>query len=151
MLTAAIFDPSTLSGNPSAQTAGHSCTRVALARVGGKLIAVSEPAAGLTLLPVSGVLDNAKRGRARVSTVLSEEQVDLKILIAGCDPAISILTAWLGRQRLGVNTVGLSCSSRKALAADADGYVHTAAGDPSEGTFPGMLSAAFGTGEPVQL
>jgi len=123
---------------PSVQMAGQSCARVALARVGGKLIAVSQPAAVLTLSPVSGLLDHAKRGRAKVVTLLSQNEVDSTLLIAGCDPAVSILTAWLARQRSAINAVGLPCSSAKALVAVAGGCVHTGGvhlRDPESGEY----------------
>jgi putative molybdopterin biosynthesis protein len=128
--------------------------RVALARVRGKVVAVSQPSAGLTLSPPSGLLEEAKRGKARVSTTLSRNDVDAILLIAGCDPAVSILTAWMARHRSPIQAIGLLCSSKKALTALAAGTVHAAGmhlRDPHSGEYNLAAVGRLAGGGPMVL
>src|SRR5260370_9433124 len=101
-------------------------TRVALGRVGGKLIAVTQAAARLTLVAGGGILEHAAHRRAEVSTFLSKDEIDATLLIAGCDPAVAILADWLARARSPVAAISLACSSKRALAALLAGRVHAA-------------------------
>lgn len=100
--------------------------RVALGRVGGKVVAVTQPAARLTLVAGGGMLEHAAHRRAEVSTFLSKDQIDATLLIAGCDPAVAILADWLARSRSPVAAISLGCSSKRALAALLAGRVHVA-------------------------
>lgn len=101
-------------------------SRVALARVGGKVVAVAQPAAHLTLVPAAGVLQRARRHRADVATFQLQDEIDSTILMAGCDPAVAILVDWLARRRSPLHAVALACSSREALRAVVDGRAHVA-------------------------
>jgi molybdate-binding protein/DNA-binding XRE family transcriptional regulator len=101
-------------------------SRVALARVGGKVVAVAQPAAHLTLVPAAGMLQRVRRRRADVATFQLPDEIDSTILMAGCDPAVAILVDWLARRRSPVHVVALSCSSREALRAVVDGRAHVA-------------------------
>lgn len=107
-------------------SAGDSATRVMLARVRGKVVAVRQPAAHLTLAPASGVVERARRHRVEVCTLLLPYEIDSTLLIAGCDPAVTILVDWLARQRSQVRAVALPCASRAALRALVDGRAHVA-------------------------
>ncbi len=101
--------------------------RVALASVGGKVIAVTQPLAALRLLPVSGIVERASsRGEAEVESFRSRAEIDATLLIAGCDPSVTIVADWLGRWRAPVNVVALACSSRGALEAIVAGRAHVA-------------------------
>ncbi|MGH7923531.1 MAG: substrate-binding domain-containing protein [Candidatus Binatus sp.] len=100
--------------------------RVVLARVGGKVVAVAQPAAHLTLPPVAGVLQRARRRRADVATFQPPAEIDSTLLISGCDPAVAMLIDWLARRRSPVHAVALSCSSREALRAVVAGRAHVA-------------------------
>jgi putative molybdopterin biosynthesis protein len=100
--------------------------RVMLARVHGKVVAVAQPAAHLTLAPAAGVLQRAQRNRADVATFQLPDEIDSTLLMSGCDPAAAILVDWLARRRSPVRAVALSCSSREALRALSDGRVHVA-------------------------
>ena len=104
----------------------RSQSRVALARVRGKVVAVAQPAAHLTLVPAAGVLQRARRHRADVATFQLPDEIDSTILMSGCDPAVAILVDWLARRRSPVHAVALSCSSREALRALVDGRAHVA-------------------------
>jgi putative molybdopterin biosynthesis protein len=101
-------------------------SRVALARVGGKLVAVAQPAARLMLSPAAGLLERAQRKVAEVDTFRSPEEIDSTLLIAGCDPAVTILADWLVRHRAPVSAIALPCSSSRALATLIAGRTHAA-------------------------
>jgi molybdate-binding protein/DNA-binding XRE family transcriptional regulator len=112
--------------------------RVALGRVGGKVVAVPQPPPLLTLAACDGMLERAERRRARVSTYRSAGEIDSTLLIAGCDPAVTIVAAWLTRHRSPVSVAALNCSSRAALAALAERRVHAAGvhlRDPKSGEY----------------
>ena len=112
------------SGDPRRRTAAQS--RVMLARVRGKVVAVAQPAAHLALAPAAGVLQRARRNRADVATYQLPDEIDSTLLMSGCDPAAAILVDWLARRRSPVRAVALPCSSREALRALSDGRVHVA-------------------------
>jgi len=99
---------------------------VVLGRVGGRVVAVPQAAAGLSLAPRSGLVVQAGRMRARISTLRSPDEIDSTLLIAGCDPAVAILADWLARRRSPIRAVGLRCSSNGALAAMLEGRAHAA-------------------------
>ncbi len=112
--------------------------RVALGRVSGKLVAVEQPAAHLALTPSAGIVRHATRHRAKISTFMSQEEIDSTLLIAGCDPAAAILANWLARKRSPVCPVVVQCSSTRALAAVVEGRVHAAGvhlRDPKSGEY----------------
>jgi DNA-binding XRE family transcriptional regulator len=100
--------------------------RVALARVGGKVVAVEQSAAQLTLPVAAGMLGRTQRKRAEVETFRTQEEIDSTLLIAGCDPAVTILADWLVRHRAPVSAIALPCSSSHALAMLTEGRTHTA-------------------------
>jgi putative molybdopterin biosynthesis protein len=112
--------------------------RVVLARIGGKVVAVAEPTAHLTLPVSSGVRVKTSRGRADISTRLLDSEIDSTLVLAGCDPAVSMLIGWMARAGSQINAVALPCSSGKALAALADQSVHAAGvhlRDPKSGDY----------------
>ena len=97
-----------------------------LARVRGKVVAVEQAGAHLTLAPAAGVLQRARRNRADVATFQLPDEIDSTLLMSGCDPAAAILVDWLARRRSPVRAVALPCSSREALRALSDGRAHVA-------------------------
>jgi molybdopterin molybdotransferase/putative molybdopterin biosynthesis protein len=101
-------------------------TRVALARVRGKAVAVAQPAAHLTLATAAGVVQRARRHRVDVCTFRLPGEIDSTLLMSGCDPAVTILVDWLARRRSPVHAVAIPCSSRAALRAVVDGHAHVA-------------------------
>lgn len=112
------------SGGPGATTANPQ--RVALAKVGGKLVAIAAPTVRLELAPVAGTVRRLSRHRAQVDTVLTPTEIDLTLVMAGCDPGVALLTDFFARHRLPVGLVSLPCSSRDALQALHQGRVHVA-------------------------
>ena len=113
------------SGDTRRRTAAAQ-SRVMLARVRGKVVAVAQSGAHLTLAPAAGVLQGARRNRADVATFQLPDEIDSTLLMSGCDPAAAILVDWLARRRSPVRAVALPCSSREALRALSDGRVHVA-------------------------
>lgn len=112
--------------------------RVALGRVGGRLVAVPQAVAGLRLAAASGIVERASRGRAEVAALRSREEIESTLLIAGCDPAIAILGDWLARRRSPASIAAIPCASRTALAALNEGGVHVAGvhlRDPRSGEY----------------
>lgn len=112
--------------------------RVVLARVGGKVVALAQPSACLTLPVSSGVRTKRCNTGTRISTGLLDSEIDATLIIAGCDPAVAMLIAWMARTGSQINAVALPCSSGKALAALADGSVHVAGAhlrDPKGGDY----------------
>jgi putative molybdopterin biosynthesis protein len=112
--------------------------RVALARVGGKLVALAQPPVHLALAPAAGIVEHAGRGAAEVASFRTDEEIDATVLIAGCDPASALLMEWLARRRAPISIVAMSCSSGRALDALQAGRAHIAGvhlRDPKSGDF----------------
>jgi putative molybdopterin biosynthesis protein len=112
--------------------------RVVLARVGGKVVAVAQPAVHLALSPAAGTLERIGRKQAEISTFRLPNEIDATLLVAGCDPSVTILADWLARRRSLVCAVALACSSGRALAALVEGRAHAAGvhlRDPQTGEY----------------
>jgi molybdate-binding protein/DNA-binding XRE family transcriptional regulator len=122
--TSTVVDASWFETDRIPATAARS--RVALARVRGKLVAVAQPPPHLTLAPAAGVLQRARRNRADVITYQLPDEIDSTLLMAGCDPAAAMVVDWLARRQAPVHAVALPCSSQKALRAVVDGRTHVA-------------------------
>src|SRR6266849_2526666 len=120
------------------QTVGAAQTRVGLGRVGGRLVAVAQPAARMALAPVAGLVARSSKTRAEISTFRSQDEIDSTLLIAGCDPAVAMLSDFLARRRSPVRADALPCSSSSALDALINGRAHAAGThlrDPKTGKF----------------
>ncbi|HEV2448667.1 MAG TPA: helix-turn-helix transcriptional regulator, partial [Candidatus Sulfopaludibacter sp.] len=83
---------------------------VELCRVDGRLVGVPAIPAPWQLLPADGLL--VDRARSTVQ-LLHEEEGAARLLIAGCDPATSVLARHL--QRAGVGLVAAAVNSTLAL------------------------------------
>ncbi len=99
---------------------------VALGRVGGRLVALAQPPPAMRLAPADGVLQDAVGRRARVAAFRTSQEIDATLLVAGCDPAASILADWMARHRPATTLTPVTSSSRAALAALLGGQVHVA-------------------------
>ncbi|HZC45572.1 MAG TPA: substrate-binding domain-containing protein, partial [Candidatus Acidoferrum sp.] len=119
-----LVEANWFNGQPRHVAAAQS--RVSLARVRGKVIAVAQPAAHLTLAPAAGVMQRARGHRADVATFQLPDEIDSTLLMSGCDPAAVILADWLARRRSPVHAVAIPCSSREALRSVVDGGAHVA-------------------------
>jgi putative molybdopterin biosynthesis protein len=110
----------------ASDAAGAARGAVALGRVGGRLVALPQPPPALRLASAAGVLEHAQRRRARVAAFRTPAEIDATLLVAGCDPAVTILAAWLGRHRPTMALAPLTRPSRAALSALLAGQVHAA-------------------------
>jgi putative molybdopterin biosynthesis protein len=114
-------------------------THVGLARVGGKLVAVPRPAAGLNLLPAGGMVEQlSPDGKARVASFRTSAEIDATLLVAGCDPAVAVMSDYLAHRTPFVELVSCQCSSASALDCVAAGRSHvggTHLRDPGTGQY----------------
>jgi len=114
--------------------------RVALARVGGRLVAVRRPAASLSLVPAAGMTarEAAAGARVEVTSFRSTAEVDSALLVVGCDPAASLLSEALARHSPSISVTTIPRSSGAALSALAAGHAHVAGvhiRDPRSGEY----------------
>ncbi len=112
---------------------------VGLARVGGKLVAVARPAASLGLLPAGGMVEQlAPDGKVRVASFRTAAEIEATLLVAGCDPAVAVLSDYLAHRTPFVELVGCQCSSASALDCVGAGRSHvggTHLRDPGSGQY----------------
>ena len=99
---------------------------VTLGRVGGRLVALAQPPPAMRLAPAGGVLEHAAGRRAQVAAFRTQQEIDATLLVAGCDPAVTILAEWMGRHRPASTLTPITSSSRAALTALLGGQVHGA-------------------------
>ena len=88
-----------------------------IAEVGGKVIAVPSSPAPYYLAAADAIAGKARRGSSVRAQILSPSAASSRIVIAGCDPAISLINAPL---------LAAPASSRTALQWLKDGLVHVA-------------------------
>ena len=114
--TPTLVDASWFDGEP--RRAAGAQSRVVLARVRGKVVAVPQPAARLPMLaPRPGLMQRApRRHRVDVCTFRLPNEIDSTILMSDVDPAVAILADWLARRQSPVNAVAIPCSSPKSAA-----------------------------------
>ena len=99
---------------------------VSLCRVGKKLVGVPSQPLPATLPPADGAYVKASGARrATVQPFDPEDDSTSRLLIAGCDPAVSILGRFVGREA-NVELVAASCSSLQAIKWLKDRKVHIA-------------------------
>jgi molybdopterin molybdotransferase/putative molybdopterin biosynthesis protein len=113
-------------------------THVGLVRVGGRLVAVPRPSLGLNLLPAGGMIEQFSAGKARVTAFRTPAEIDATLSIAGCDPAVAVLSDFLAHRTPFVEIVGTQCSSYSALEIVAAGRAHvggTHLRDPGGGQY----------------
>jgi molybdate-binding protein/DNA-binding XRE family transcriptional regulator len=101
-------------------------TKVALGRIGGRVVAVPHFAAHRVLAPAAGTIERLNGTRASVDCFRSAAEIDATLMIAGCDPAVSILADWISRHHAPVSVVSLGRGSKQALDALGAGQVHVA-------------------------
>jgi putative molybdopterin biosynthesis protein len=100
-------------------------TRVTLGRVGGRLVAVPQEVASLSLVPVGGLISGARRsGQVEVSSFRSEKEIGATLLIAGCDPSIPVVADWFARKAKHVTLVSSLQTSYGAIDCFIRGQTH---------------------------
>lgn len=102
---------------------------VQLCRVGKRLVAACPEPAAWNLPPADAVLvDNGQsarsKGKATVQLFQDETELGKRLLVAGCDPGISVLSRHL--QRAGIDLVTVSRNSSQSLDLLKQGLVHVA-------------------------
>jgi molybdate-binding protein/transcriptional regulator with XRE-family HTH domain len=109
---------------------GGQGARVTLAMVGDGHVALPLQGATVTragFLPAGGlVIEAATNGGRQTRTVRPIQPSRPTLVAAGCDPALPLLEAPLGRLDPPVAFTWWPCSSREALALAAEGLVHVA-------------------------
>jgi putative molybdopterin biosynthesis protein len=93
---------------------------VRLCRVNGRLLAVRSSSVPAYLPPTDGIVQSASR---RTVSIHSPEGTN-RLLLAGCDPALSLLNELL--QPAGMEILTVATSSRRALQWLKQGRVHAA-------------------------
>jgi putative molybdopterin biosynthesis protein len=119
-------EPEVAAHAPGAAAALHAGAHVALARLGGRVTAIAAAPARIALEPAAGVVEHSGRSRAQVRAFRSPEEIDATVLVAGCDPAVSLLAEWIARKHAPASVVAIPCGSAEALAALAGGRAHIA-------------------------
>jgi len=107
-------------GNEDAPEAGQP---VQLCRVEKRLVA-SAPSPIRWYFPASDAVIAGGRGKTKAQVFHAEEALRNRILIAGCDPAISVLARNV--QAAGIELVLAHRNSSQSLALLRDGWVHIA-------------------------
>ena len=101
-------------------------SRASLGRVGGRIVAVPQSAAGLSLSPAAGLVSRRRGSRAEIVTYNSPDEVEAALLIAGCDPSVTLLAEWMTRHHSPARLVPIPCSSSYALDTLVKGCAHAA-------------------------
>jgi putative molybdopterin biosynthesis protein len=117
---------------------------VQLCRVGSRMIAISAAPQAATLPLADGIIaqdlarnSRAKNSQAKINVFQNDALEERRLLIAGCDPGMSLLAQHLARFD-NVDIVIAPSSSRQALAWLKQGAVHVAGShlrDPATGEF----------------
>ena len=121
---------------------------VRLCRVGERLVAVPSPDLPAYLPPAEGIVQRSLKGAVWVKPFGEVPDNGKRLLLAGCDPALSILTETLASS--GVEIITIPCSSRSALQWLKKGSVHAAGShllDHATGTYNiPLIQRAFSPG-----
>jgi DNA-binding XRE family transcriptional regulator len=96
--------------------------RASLGRVSGRIVAVPQKAASLSLSPVAGTEARRKGKSAEVVTYNSSDEIDAALLIAGCDPSVTLLADWMTRHHSPARLVPIPCSSSRVQRRLSLGY-----------------------------
>ncbi len=109
---------------------------VRLCRVNQRLIAAPVSSFPAYLPAADGIVCGKSRSTVSVKSVHNLEQDPKRILLAGCDPALSLPTEMLTGS--GMEIIPVPCSSRRALEYLKQGRVHVAGShlrDPATGDY----------------
>jgi len=104
---------------------GHQGQPVQVCRVGKRAIGIAASAQPLVLPPADGVVVGSSGHTAKVQMFPAEPEPSRRLLIAGCDPGISLLAQHLGRFE-DIDLIVAPSSSLRALEWLKRGMVHVA-------------------------
>jgi len=97
---------------------------VRLGRVGKRKVAVPAPRVPMFLSDADGAIVSQSKSRAMVREVTEPASDRNSLVIAGCDPALSVLASELNA--VGTDVISVPCSSQEALNWLRKGLVHVA-------------------------
>jgi putative molybdopterin biosynthesis protein len=97
---------------------------VQLCRVNRRLLAVAASPVSWRLPAADAVMIEPSAGKAAVQTLLEEDGLQNRLLVAGCDPGISVLAKHL--RLAGVEVIAANRNSSQALDLLKRGLVHVA-------------------------
>lgn len=99
---------------------------VRLCRIGRKMIAVSSsPVIGELPRADALVVGPGKAGRTLVRTIHAEDEAKGRLIAAGCDPAMPVLSRYLSKHA-GIDLITPGCSSTQALTWLKEKNIHIA-------------------------
>ena len=99
---------------------------VRLCRIGRRIIAVPSPPLVGELPPADAlVVGSAKAGRTLVRTIPVEEEAKNRLIAAGCDPAMPVLSRYLSKHA-DIDLITPGCSSTQALTWLRERKIHIA-------------------------
>lgn len=129
--------PEALSSEVLSATAWAKGQAVKVCQIGNRLISVPVNASPYYLPEADGVISRLGRGRAELVVFSREDSYAKKLILAGCDPAIGLVSRMVEKLS-GVEIVSAAASSKLALTWLKEGKVHVAGShlkDPETGEF----------------
>ncbi len=131
--------PESLQSELLCATAAGKGQAVRIAQVEGRLVSVPVSASPYYLPEADGVIYKAVRsgGKAQLAVFAREEGVQKKLVLAGCDPAVGLLSR-IVEKLSGLELLPAAASSKLALQWLKEGKVHIAGShleDPETGEF----------------
>ena len=97
---------------------------VRIGRVGSRMVAVPAPRFPTFLSDADGAIVTQNKARAMVHPVVESVPSRNSLVVAGCDPALSVLASEL--KSAGTEVISVPCSSQEALNWLKKGFVHVA-------------------------
>jgi putative molybdopterin biosynthesis protein len=118
---------------------------IELCRVEGRLVGVPAVPSPWQLLPTDAVLVDARKSTVQM---LREEETEPRLLIAGCDPATSVLARHLQRSGVGLVTAPVNSSValrllKQRMVHAAGTHLKDASGEAIRAAFPKRGVAVF--------
>ena len=131
--------PQTLAADVLSATAPAKGQPVRICQVGSRWVTIPATASPYYMPEADGIVKRSVRagGRADLLVFAKEEATPKRLILAGCDPASSLLSAMVERAS-GVEIVSAPASSKLALTWLKEGKVHIAGShleDPKTGEF----------------
>ncbi len=97
---------------------------VSVARVGSRRVAVPSPRFPTFLSDADGAIATHNKTRATIRPSMEAAVSRNRLIVAGCDPALSLLAQEL--KNFGTDTLSVHCSSQQAIRWLREGLVHVA-------------------------